>query len=372
MSKRKFDLQLFAAPMNLQLFAGETIFDMVTAKEIGTYWSAAVENQVPYLGATLFPPKKQLGLDLSWIKGYQGLPVALTPSAFDAKATLRDRIGVKKIETEMPFFRESMRIGEKDRQEINKLLAASNRATLEPILNRIFDDAGNMIAGAEVQAERMRMQLVATGKIQITAENRMSYDYDYKLPSAHKATLSSDARWSQVATATPVQDIMKWQDNVENDTGVRPNRAICTRKTWNYLMQNKSIRLDMDPRYGEDRIMTDATLQEYLLAKLGLSVAVYGKKYQLALGGASHQFYPDDKFTLIPDGNLGNTYFGTTPEESDLMAGSTEAEVKIVNTGVAVTTFKEIHPVNVVTLVSAITLPSFEAIDSVFIATVHS
>ncbi len=350
----------------------QTIFDMVNAQEIASYWSEAVENQIPYLGATLFPPKKQLGLDLSWIKGYQGLPVALTPSAFDAKATLRDRIGVKKIETEMPFFRESMRIGEKDRQEINKLLAASNRATLEPILNRIFDDAGNLIAGAEVQAERMRMQLLATGRIQIVAENRMSYDYDYKHPGDHKETLLTTARWSQSETAVPVQDIQRWQDEVEENTGVRPTRAVCSRKTWNYLMANKSIRLDMDPIGGTNRIMTDAMLQQYLATKLGLSVAVYSKKYQTELGGASYSFFPDEVFSLIPDGNLGNTYFGTTPEESDLLAGGTDAEVRIVNTGVAVTTFKEVHPVNVVTVVSAITLPSFETLDNVFIATVHT
>ena len=211
----------------------QTIFDLVNAREIGTYWTAAAENKIPYLGATIFPAKKQLGLDLSWIKGYQGLPVALTPSAFDTKATLRDRIGVKKVETEMPFFREAMRIGEKDRQEINKLLSASNRATLEPILNRIYDDAANLIAGAEVQAERMRMQLLSTGKIRITAENRMSYDYDYKLPAAHKKTLDGSTgykKWSDVDNATPIQNIQEWQDKVEDNTGVRPTRAICTGK----------------------------------------------------------------------------------------------------------------------------------------------
>ena len=63
----------------------KTIFDMVNAKEIANYWTEASENRVPYLGATLFPARKQLGLDLSWIKGAQGLPVALTPSAFDVK-----------------------------------------------------------------------------------------------------------------------------------------------------------------------------------------------------------------------------------------------------------------------------------------------
>jgi hypothetical protein len=352
----------------------KTIFDMVNAKEIATYWTEASENRVPYLGATLFPARKQLGLDLSWIKGAQGLPVALTPSAFDVKATLRDRIGVKKVETEMPFFREAMRIGEKDRQEINKLLAASNQATLEPVLNRIFDDAGNLIAGAEVQAERMRMQLLSTGKIKITAENRMSYDYDYKLPSTHKAALGSGdtVKWSATTTATPVQDIQGWQDKVEEDTGIRPTRAVCTRKTWNYLLASKSIKLDMNPAGGENIILTDAMLQQYLSTKLGLSVAVYNKKYQVALGGNSYLFFPDEVFTLIPEGNLGNTYFGTTPEESDLLSGGTDAQVQIVNTGVAVTTIKEPHPVNVQTIVSAIMLPSFETIDSIFIATVHS
>ncbi len=86
------------------------IFDLVNAKEIATYWTQKVENRIPYLGETLFPAQKQLGLDISWFKGSQGLPVMLKPSTFDAKATLRDRIGISKIETEMPFFREAMRI----------------------------------------------------------------------------------------------------------------------------------------------------------------------------------------------------------------------------------------------------------------------
>ena len=39
---------------------------------------------------------------------------------------------------------------------------------------------------------------------------------------------------------------------------------------------------------------------------------------------------------MYPDGNLGKTWFGTTPEESDLMA-SAVANVRITDTGVAVT-----------------------------------
>ena len=347
---------------------GLTIFDLINAKEIATYWLGTASERIPYLGETLFPAKKQLGLDLSWIKGSRGLPVALMPSEFDTPATLRDRIGVEKIETEMPFFREGMRIGEKERQELNKAAAAANADMIMPIINNIYDDAGALVAGAEVQAERMRMQLLSTGKISIMA-NRLAYDYDYQFDANHSETIADVGdKWSAVDTAKPIEDIQRWQDVVEEDTGVRPTRAICTRKTWNYLLMNKSIKLDMNPAGGQNVILTDSMLQQYLVAKLGLTVQVYNKKFSLA--GVPTLFYPDDKITLIPDSGLGNTYYGTTPEESDLMAGGTDAQVQIVNTGVAITTIKEPHPVNVFTVVSAIMLPSFEQIDNIFIGAV--
>jgi len=342
---------------------GKSIFELVNAKEIATYWLGTASERIPYLGDTLFPTQKKLGLDLSWIKGAKGLPVALTPSEFDTPATLRDRIGVQKIETEMPFFREAMRIGEKDRQELNKAVAADNRAMIMPVISQIYNDIVTLVDGAEVQAERMRMQLLSAGTISITA-NRLAYDYNYQFDSDHTETVD----WSDDEGATPLQDIMKWQDAVEDDTGVRPTKAICTRKTWNYLLTCESIKKDLNPVGSDNVILTESMLKQYLMAKLGLTVQIYSKKH--SLNGVPTLFYPDDKFTLIPDGNLGNTYYGTTPEESDLLSGATTAQVEIVNSGVAITTIKEPHPVNVFTVVSAIMLPSFETIDNIFIADV--
>lgn len=344
------------------------IFDLVNAKEIATYIKNNPSNAVPYLGATLFPAKKQLGLDLSWIKGSKGLPVALTPSEFDTKATVRDRIGLNKVETEMPFFRESMRIGEKDRQELNRLLSSNLDQAYKTIVNNIYDDVATLVSGAEVQPERMIMQLLSTGKIGITA-NRIDLDYDYKMEDDHKEALTGGAEWSN-PDSTPIEDIIKWQDTVEENTGVRPTKAILTRKTLGYLMKHPSIRLDLNPIGGQNIIMTESMIKQYLSNKLDLSIAVYNKKYR-SEEGALHNFYPDDAITLIPDGTLGNTYYGTTPEESDLMTGATKAEVQIVNTGVAITSVKEEHPVNVMTIVSEIVLPSFETIDNIFIANVN-
>ncbi|MFK0524759.1 major capsid protein [Paenibacillus illinoisensis] len=345
-----------------------TIFDLVNSKEIATYYQEVNSNRIPYLGETLFPSRKKTGLDLSWIKGAGGLPVSLMPSAFDAKATLRDRIGLDKVETEMPFFREGMNIGEKERQELFKLLGSGNSNYYQPLVDRIYDDRATLVSGALVVPERMRMQLLSTGTISIVA-NRQNYVYDYGFDPSHKETLLGDDRWSQ-PDARPVEDIQRWLDQIENETGTRPESGILTRKTWNYLLRNLSIALDLNPLGGSNIIMTDAMLRQYLQVKLGVSFAVYNKQYKDE-SGASKQFFPDDVVTFIPSGNLGSTWFGTTPEEADLMSGATDAEVTVVETGVAITTIKEPHPVNVNTVVSEIVLPSFENMNDIFIAQVN-
>ena len=83
--------------------------------------------------------------------------------------------------------------------------------------------------------------------------------------------------------------------------------------------------------------------------------------------GEDKQFYPDDYVTFMPAGTLGSTWYGTTPEEADLMAGNKDVDVSIVNTGVAILNKKESLPVNIITSVSQIVLPSFERMGDVFV-----
>jgi len=103
--------------------------------------------------------------------------------------------------------------------------------------------------------------------------------------------------------------------------------------------------------------------------KTNMQFAIYDDMF-VDEHGITKSYFPDGVVTLLPPGALGKTMYGTTPEESDLMTGVTDADVSIVNTGVAVTTNKIVHPVNVQTIVSQIALPSFEQADKVFIAKV--
>lgn len=340
-----------------------SIFDLVQSNEIAAYWSELTQDRAPYLGETLFPNSKKLGLDLKWLKGSKGLPVVLKLSAFDAQAVPRERIKFDKISAEMPFFKESLYIDEELRQELNKVLETGNQVYIDSIMNRVFDDTVSLTESAAVSRERMRMMLLTTGTISM-ASNGQSYTYDYGLDEAQKPTVTTS--WSD-ETAPIIDDIRTWQNEREDATGTRPTRGMLSRKTWNYLLKNEEIRNGILGNNSAAPV-SDAQVRTYLMSMLDLDLTVNSKRYKDETG-AVKAYVPDDLIVLFPTGTLGNTWFGTTPEESDLMSSSI-TNVSIVDTGVAVTTMQRVDPVNVETKVTQICLPSFEQADTVVIADV--
>lgn len=339
-----------------------SIFDLVTAEDIVAYWIVKLEEETEgLLGDELFDEQQKLGLDLKWIKGAQGLPVVLKPSAYDVAALKRDRIGFEKVATEMPFFKESMMIDEELRQQLNMVLESGNRAYIDSIMNRIFNDQMQLLRGARAQRERMRMSLITTGGISISA-NGQDYEYDYGLKEYQQVTV--DVSWSD-PDADIVDDINTWISTVEEESGVRPERAVINSGVIKYFTKNKNIRNAIWGNNSNAPVSQERALA-YLADETKLSFAVYSKKF-IDENGDKKNYIPDDTFVLLPSGKLGTGWFGTTPEQSDLMAGSA-ANVAITDTGVAVTTSKKVDPVNVDTKVSMIYLPSFERIDEILIA----
>ena len=172
--------------------------------------------------------------------------------------------------------------------------------------------------------------------------------------------------WDDFANSDPIEDLRLAMDTIEDDTGIRPTRGVCTRKTWNYIRNNqKIIKTLFVLSNGQVGAISDERLTEYIDTELGLELVIYGKRFKDDTGTVT-QFVPDDMVSLFPTGALGTTWFGTTPEESDLMSGTAD-NVAITDVGVAVTTMKKSDPVNVETKVTMICLPSFETADSVFL-----
>ena len=342
-----------------------TIFDVVQAQEITAYWDNMTKDRPPYVGETLFPARKQLSLDLKWIKGASGLPIVLAPSAFDAKAIPVERQGFDKLSTQMPFFKQSKYIDEEQRQQLNMVMETGNQAYIDTILDKVFNDETQLLEGARAQRERMRMMALTTGVVSISA-NGQSYSYDYGVPAAHKVETS--VAWSN-PDADIGADLEAWQEKLEEDTGERPTRALCRSTTFKYFLNNNKFKKAIYVLSNGQATITKDQMRNYIRTNYNLDIITYDKKYKTEAGVATN-FVPADTLVLMPSGDLGYTNFGTTPEESDLMSNPSLANVAITDTGVAVTTTAQTDPVQVETKVSMVTLPSFEEADKIIIADV--
>lgn len=337
-----------------------TIYDLVTSRDVVSYWTEKNANAQPLLGETLFPIRKRLGSKLEWVKGANNQPVALRLSSYDAKAIRRDRKGIDKFDTEMPFFKESKYIDEKMRQDLNNMIASNNQGVIDQILTNIYDDEVELIDASTIALERMRMEALTTGTITLSS-NGQSYSYDYGVPANQKVDATTS--WSNPA-ADIIGDIVNYVEYMRTQ-GVEITRAVCNSSVAKHFRTNNAIKNAVYVFANGTVPVTSARALDYIYNETGVRIYVYDNVY-VNEEGEAHKYVPDDTFVMFPEGDLGLTNLGTTPEESDLI-NNLNAEVAIVNEGVAVTTSQIVDPVNVETKVSMVALPSFEKADKIVI-----
>lgn len=346
--------------------------DVFTAEAIALNYTNVASNAIPYYGAGLFPAQKKAGLDLKWIKGHNGLPVALAPSAFDAKSKFRDRVGISINETQMAFFRESMLVKEADEQEIMRVKDANDPYATQ-VLTNIFNDTQTLIDGANVVPERMIMQLLAPigGNMGIAIKaNGVDYTYNYdpdgSWKSEHYAKIETEEdKWTSSETCDPVKNIEDALDAQEQASGNRPTILLMSKATFNMIKNSEKVRSGILAQNTTANVnYTSAKVRAYIEEELNVTIVIYNKQFKDETG-TTKKFYPDNIIAMLPSGTLGSTWYGTTPEERTLSQRA-DASVSIVNTGVAVAVTITDDPVNTKTTCSEIVLPSFEKANEVY------
>lgn len=338
------------------------LYEFLSSDNMVAYWLEKNVNAQPLLGETLFPNRKQIGIQLDWIKGANDQPVGLRVSAFDSKTIRRDREGMEQYREKMPFFKESMYIDEELRQELNIYMANNRNAMAEQILAKIFDDQVKLISSAYITVERMRMEALTTGTITL-GSNGQAFAYDFGIPEDQMKTVTtswSDPDADVLADVTAIVDAMKAK-------GINITRAVCNNSVATALRTNKAIKNSIYVLAGGaiPSVTTERVLN-YIYEETGISFYVYDNVW-VDENKVARKYIPDDTVVFLPEGTLGYTNFGTTPEESDLMNSIADSSVSLVNNAIAVTNHIEHDPVLVETKVSMICLPSFERANEVVI-----
>ncbi|HGK7794314.1 TPA: major capsid protein [Streptococcus pyogenes] len=337
------------------------IHEIITSENIKGFYDKKKGEVELTLGEKAFPSKQQLGLKLSFIKGASGRSVTLKAAAFDTKVPLRDRMAVELIDEEMPFFKEAMLVKEADRQQLNMLAQTKNQELIDTILSSIFNDKVTLISAAKARIEAMRMEVLSSGKIHI-ASNGVMKDIDYGMTK--EQTTKVENKWSEATTAKPLADITKAIETMA-ERGYTPEGIVMNSRTFSLIKNAENTLEVVKPIAPQGSAVTKKDLNTYLEDELQVKVILKDGMF-VGDDGKARKYFPDGVATLVPNGSLGSTVFGTTPEQSDLMGGqATDAEVSIVENGIAVTTTKTTDPVNVQTKVSMIVLPSFERLAEV-------
>ncbi|EMU52265.1 MAG: major capsid protein [Clostridioides difficile] len=345
--------------------------DFINSQAIALYMKELPTEDT--IDRTLFPDKKVTGTKLEQAKGAKQKSVALRQSTFDVAAKMRAlnaKVTVKS--TEIPFFKEAIGIDETTRREIMNAINANNQNLVDAVLDQVYDGQANLIKGAEIVAKKMRASVIQNGKLCFTSADG-DIVVDYGVPSNHKVTLTSDDKWN-VATADIVGDIRAYQKTMTDDHYAKPNILLCTETTFdNTFVKNSDITAAIrNSNLNTSLILSQANYIQFAKEVLGLQIVfLEDTTYIPAEGEDPISYYDNGKITLMSGTTLGNTIYGTTPEEFDKQSGSGKLDTTIVGKGTAVTTMVKEDPVTVDTKVSVMPIVSFERADEVFFATVY-
>lgn len=320
----------------------------------------------PMVGEILFPVRKVQDIKLDMITGADGLPVAASVHAFDSATELASRETLQSGGAELAFIKRKIRIGEKELIMIN---TPRTNAEQKQALAKLFNDSEKMVQAVKTKAEAMRMEVLTTGHLTIN-ENNLAIDLDYKIPASNKLKFD----WSKKDTAQPLEDIKKMVRTIKKTSASTPDTiltsdaiidqiASCTSVKKAILGVNYEATLDID--------QINTKLKALRLPKL----QTYGDNDSYRIQNENGKYtvkpyVPDNVMSFFKIGEIGESIYGLTPEEVELI-GSKEMDVaKMVDNNIFVGVDKQKDPVARFTKAAATFLPILKSGAAIGIATV--
>ncbi len=316
----------------------------------------------PMIGETLFPTAPKLeGIEAELVKGANNTPIAASIHAFDSETEIGSLEDAKVTLQELALIKRKYKVTEK---EIIALANPRNSREEAQLINKLFDHVDILTNGILARVEAMRLEALATGKLTIN-ENGFKAIIDYGMPSANKVS----KKWSD-GTGSILDDIYNLSSAIKTATGFKPTRALTSTTTLNVVLKDATIRKAV---FGvnSDMILSVNKLNEFLAANSMPQIAVYDELYRVQGKDGKYstkRYLPESAFVLMPDGKLGDTFYGVTAEELELR---NDPSIKLEEIGnILVEQYNTTDPVAKWIKAVATAMPSFPYADQVGVITV--
>ncbi|MER1958806.1 MAG: major capsid protein [Solibacillus sp.] len=334
-------------PDVLEVFNQKTVLDYLK------------ERQLPaYVGESLFPEVKYDTLEFEYLVGASNLPVAAKIHAFDTEAEIGS-IEAGNQALEAAYIKKKYQIKEKD------LIALQFPRTPQEekmLTGRVFNLVDRSVNDVRAEKEIMRMQALANGELSLPMEGGGTLTVDYQVPVDHKEALAGSATWDS-PDADIIGDITRWADALDE----KPTRALTSNKIASLILRNASVIAAL---FGKDsgRIATLADLNAFMKSHSLPQIATYDSKYRVQAANGTYttnRYFPENKFVMFGDIELGETLHGPTPEESRMLRQGNE-EIHNAGNVIAMVYEEGLDPVSTWVKAASAAIPSFPEANNVF------
>jgi hypothetical protein len=250
--------------------------------------------------------------------------------AYDADVHVTSRDTAVLSTVKLPPLSDSITQGELETLELE--MARSNGSNMQPIIDQIYDDAGNLTRNIQRRMELARGDVLADGVFTLAGEGGLTLTADYQVPSANKPT--AGVLWSDTANSDPLSDLYNWvyAYTVTMGNGFAPEGLLLSRSIQNYLLNNTKIRTATGSVLGINSSVTLTDLNSVFVAR-GIPPLLPTYDTAVDVDGTRTPVLPANKVIFVPPDpgeNLGYTAWGVTA-----------TALKLANSGNAEMTFEE-------------------------------
>jgi hypothetical protein len=325
--------------------------DYITPAELTGYVRAGAQDWArnQFSLARWLPNNPIDDLDFRFTRGGEGLIEAASFRAYDAESPIGSRPGVIRVSGELPPISRKIRLGEYDRLRQRKLD--------DRIRGALMTDAERMVKSIMARMELARGDALVNGAVTID-ENGLIVEADFGRSGS--MSVAPATLWSDIATATPLTDLLTWRETYITTNGELPGSIVTSTRVLNYLLRNEEIRQLAATALGTPTLVAPGMLGQVFEAH-GLP-PIYTYDAQVKVNGAAEKIIDDDKLLLLPtvgDANspessdLGATLWGTTVEATSPKYSIEMGE----EPGIVAGSYEDEDPIALWTKASAIGLP---------------
>lgn len=335
------------------------IEELLSLRELVDY--TQTRQFTPLMGELLFPEQKIDALEIEMLKGANNLPVAASVHAFDTETEIASREGINTAIQDLALIKRKQKISEK---ELIVLNAPRSDQEEKQVIARIFNDVDHLVNGVRARVEALRMEALGTGKI-VLNENGVKGTIDFGVPSGQKGSKT----WLS-GTPTILEDITDMVHAVVTGSGFRPTRILTSQKILNGILKDERIRKAM---YGvnSEKVANLNDLNQLLVSQGLPKIATYDSMYRTQGANGKYttvRYFKEDSFVLMPEGKLGDTFYGLTAEEVRLR-NAPGVDIEVFG-NILTQHYTTNDPVAEWIKAVATVMPSFPTANQIYIATI--